>query len=122
MPPPAPEPTTTTSAGEDCWVGRIFRDLSVAQCTAGVAWVSDTDPPLGGSLYGGHRPLSAAQLDRVPHRAQRRRGLVAQPSALVAGDVGKRLVVHPRRSEEHTSELQSRRDLVCRLLLEKKKK
>src|SRR5207249_9784461 len=27
-----------------------------------------------------------------------------------------------RRSEEHTSELQSRFDLVCRLLLEKKKK
>src|SRR5204863_8751409 len=27
-----------------------------------------------------------------------------------------------RRSEEHTSELQSRRDLVCRLLLEKKKR
>src|SRR5690349_22171179 len=35
-------------------------------------------------------------------------------------------VIPPRdvrmRSEEHTSELQSRRDLVCRLLLEKKKK
>src|SRR5207302_3925784 len=29
---------------------------------------------------------------------------------------------HPRRSEEHTSELQSRENLVCRLLLEKKKK
>src|SRR5438067_10749897 len=28
---------------------------------------------------------------------------------------------HPLRSEEHTSELQSRFDLVCRLLLEKKK-
>src|SRR5436853_3255467 len=28
---------------------------------------------------------------------------------------------HPRRSEEHTSELQSLRHLVCRLLLEKKK-
>src|SRR5207249_6639883 len=27
----------------------------------------------------------------------------------------------PKRSEEHTSELQSRFDLVCRLLLEKKK-
>src|SRR5437773_7915958 len=27
-----------------------------------------------------------------------------------------------RRSEEHTSELQSHHDLVCRLLLEKKKK
>src|SRR2546422_3706075 len=30
--------------------------------------------------------------------------------------------VAPRRSEEHTSELQSRLHLVCRLLLEKKKK
>ena len=29
---------------------------------------------------------------------------------------------NPYRSEEHTSELQSRFDLVCRLLLEKKKK
>src|SRR2546429_5154112 len=29
---------------------------------------------------------------------------------------------HQRRSEEHTSELQSRLHLVCRLLLEKKKK
>src|SRR5690349_23528308 len=29
---------------------------------------------------------------------------------------------HAERSEEHTSELESRRDLVCRLLLEKKKK
>src|SRR5436853_2904403 len=28
---------------------------------------------------------------------------------------------HPQRSEEHTSELQSLRHLVCRLLLEKKK-
>src|SRR5438874_3820188 len=33
-----------------------------------------------------------------------------------------RASVRSRRSEEHTSELQSRRDLVCRLLLEKKKK
>src|SRR5438105_12774806 len=32
------------------------------------------------------------------------------------------IVVRPDRSEEHTSELQSRVDLVCRLLLEKKKK
>src|SRR5206468_12109824 len=30
--------------------------------------------------------------------------------------------LNTRRSEEHTSELQSRSDLVCRLLLEKKKK
>src|SRR5438034_10819610 len=31
-------------------------------------------------------------------------------------------VTSPGRSEEHTSELQSHSDLVCRLLLEKKKK
>src|SRR5688572_32687006 len=30
--------------------------------------------------------------------------------------------LHRRRSEEHTSELQSQSNLVCRLLLEKKKK
>src|SRR3989449_6863285 len=34
-----------------------------------------------------------------------------------AGDTGRQAA----RSEEHTSELQSRSDLVCRLLLEKKK-
>src|SRR3989449_7475872 len=32
------------------------------------------------------------------------------------------LIQHQYRSEEHTSELQSRLHLVCRLLLEKKKK
>src|SRR5436305_5689365 len=38
-----------------------------------------------------------------------------QPPARYTGGAG------PRRSEEHTSELQSRPHLVCRLLLEKKK-
>src|SRR5438067_5203442 len=37
---------------------------------------------------------------------------------LLADRYGRRI---PLRSEEHTSELQSRFDLVCRLLLEKKK-
>src|SRR5690606_39551762 len=32
------------------------------------------------------------------------------------------LALGPQRSEEHTSELQSRENLVCRLLLEKKKR
>src|SRR5206468_11685505 len=45
------------------------------------------------------------------------------PMAL--GEANRRLVIGcrrpARRSEEHTSELQSRSDLVCRLLLEKKK-
>src|SRR3712207_7234315 len=36
------------------------------------------------------------------------------------GDPDQRRARSPRRSEEHTSELQSRQYLVCRLLLEKK--
>src|SRR5438874_13602572 len=46
-------------------------------------------------------------------------------AGLSAGELGVILeqeVQQDFRSEEHTSELQSRRDLVCRLLLEKKKK
>src|SRR5690625_5736360 len=35
-------------------------------------------------------------------------------------DLATLLTCHPYRSEEHTSELQSRGHLVCRLLLEKK--
>src|SRR5436309_5980672 len=37
------------------------------------------------------------------------------------GDAGLARAALARRSEEHTSELQSRENLVCRLLLEKKK-
>src|SRR6266480_6270535 len=37
-------------------------------------------------------------------------------------DRGRRAAASVRRSEEHTSELQSHVNLVCRLLLEKKKK
>src|SRR3712207_9346870 len=40
---------------------------------------------------------------------------------MLAAAVGGAFVIGMRRSEEHTSELQSRQYLVCRLLLEKKK-
>src|SRR2546429_7218407 len=40
----------------------------------------------------------------------------------VAVTIGGKAPTHVARSEEHTSELQSRLHLVCRLLLEKKKK
>src|SRR5690349_22575037 len=40
---------------------------------------------------------------------------------VVVGGVGHAGERRALRSEEHTSELQSRRDIVCRLLLEKKK-
>src|SRR3989442_6689288 len=47
--------------------------------------------------------------------------LVGQRADLVAGERLDRMLHHDRRSEEHTSELQSRPHLVCRLLLAKKK-
>src|SRR5438105_5191893 len=46
--------------------------------------------------------------------------LLEQAGALANDDL--RNPIGQGRSEEHTSELQSRVDLVCRLLLEKKKK
>src|SRR5690606_40290298 len=54
-----------------------------------------------------------------PLRSGPRRGT---PAGALSGDSGRkaRRAVAPR-SEEHTSELQSRENLVCRLLLEKKK-
>src|SRR2546430_12424528 len=47
-------------------------------------------------------------------------GLLAIRGGQAVGDEGGEPV--PSRSEEHTSELQSQSNLVCRLLLEKKKK
>src|SRR5438445_6605206 len=58
-----------------------------------------------------------ALLDPVAHRLGRTL-IVAADGNLVLGFALPRAV----RSEEHTSELQSRQYLVCRLLLEKKKK
>src|SRR5690606_41973457 len=47
-----------------------------------------------------------------------------RPGSVVVGRTGRELwnQCGGDRSEEHTSELQSRENLVCRLLLEKKKK
>src|SRR5690349_22847198 len=65
----------------------------------------------------------------VPRGRRARRGVGEvdrqrhAPAGRAGGErgVGKVGAARPGRSEEHTSELQSRRDLVCRLLLEKKK-
>src|SRR5690349_21930100 len=60
----------------------------------------------------------------IVHLSVRRRGrTLRRPRAVLAADLALRVRgARGPRSEEHTSELQSRRDLVCRLLLEKKKK
>src|SRR5690606_40357580 len=74
-----------------------------------------------GAQDGSHQAADAAQI----HHDQDFGGFddvkVARVDKLQ--QVRKQAARHPReeRSEEHTSELQSRENLVCRLLLEKKK-
>src|SRR3712207_8704693 len=67
-------------------------------------------------VHGAH-PGAAAALERGPGG---RHGGPAGAPAAGGGRGGARLGAADR-SEEHTSELQSRQYLVCRLLLEKKK-
>src|SRR2546429_3430480 len=68
------------------------------------------------SHASGKRRTQAAGARR---RSRRRR---ASRNGLGRGGCERRLAPRCERSEEHTSELQSRLHLVCRLLLEKKKK
>src|SRR5438046_8279871 len=71
-----------------------------------------------GELRGKVRQLAALEIHLLEQLADAPRDLgVAR--ALVNGE---RLAQDGVRSEEHTSELQSLTNLVCRLLLEKKKK
>src|SRR3712207_6968007 len=66
---------------------------------------------------GRHRAASRPRRRaRAPDRRRRPRRRPARPREGQQEDRG------ARRSEEHTSELQSRQYLVCRLLLEKKKR
>src|SRR5688572_32232324 len=81
---------------------------------------SDTYRTQGGArcgASGGSRRRRGASLSGQPRRHGGRR-------FVRRGDpCGRRhRVRHVGRSEEHTSELQSQSNLVCRLLLEKKKK
>src|SRR6266704_745837 len=60
-------------------------------------------------------------LDRLPRRLALRHRATPWLLGRLAGPAISTWPLSGRRSEEHTSELQSRFDLVCRLLLEKKK-
>src|SRR3712207_8055457 len=87
----------------------LFRSLVVAALRV------DEQPPHVGVQQAAQRAAQAAPVIDVR-------------AVGIAVDVGERVMLavigHPGddgRSEEHTSELQSRQYLVCRLLLEKKK-
>src|SRR3712207_9206023 len=76
------------------------------------------------TLFRSRRPAAPAR-DLLRHDRVRDRAHLQPPPARVAAREDREgRVPHAadqRRSEEHTSELQSRQYLVCRLLLEKKK-
>src|SRR6266496_5510523 len=87
------------------------------------------------ALSGCHRPASKAEVQqtasdaaaKVKVESAKAREQLADAwlttkiqSKFVGDHEIKATDINVSRSEEHTSELQSRRDLVCRLLLEKK--
>src|SRR3712207_8686963 len=74
--------------------------------SAGCSWASWPDPP---GRRGRRRPAASLLVGRWS--AAGRGEAAGRPPPAAAGGA---------RSEEHTSELQSRQYLVCRLLLEKK--
>src|SRR5437016_10467916 len=69
--------------------------------------------PWSGNQEKGKGPCRGPGSTASARRKQRERCEAAQNN---------KIMPKPRRSEEHTSELQSLTNLVCRLLLEKKKK
>src|SRR5207247_6165650 len=76
-----------------------------------------------GMSAGPGRPLTPQSIRSLRERLRMPRIAFAKlvgvsPGSIFGWETGRRWI----RSEEHTSELQSRVDLVCRLLLEKKKK
>src|SRR3712207_7512206 len=73
------------------------------------------------SLQGRGRETTAQRRAAAERHGSRSLRRIRVPRQQVAHQVI-RVLLRAVRSEEHTSELQSRQYLVCRLLLEKKKK
>src|SRR2546429_3562661 len=76
--------------------------------------IPDLRQMLGG-YYGQYEQAASA-----PHLGGHRHLAIEQPGLVVQSSGRMRAFYGRARSEEHTSELQSRLHLVCRLLLEKK--
>src|SRR5206468_10771786 len=72
-------------------------------------------------VFHGPRFDAAGKLTRPARATVFHNGVLVQDNVQLTGPTahGERPLYKPTRSEEHTSELQSRSDLVCRLLLEK---
>src|SRR5690625_6328951 len=111
---PVGTPTTrrTTVAASQDWRTRKTREAVLSSTNPPMSKASIAAPP-GRSVYQCDvEPLaSSLVLARLPGTSARAEAAPATGQVDRSG---------PDRSEEHTSELQSRGHLVCRLLLEKK--
>src|SRR5215204_231918 len=107
-------PVTKTACGRSALTARTAASSTCAEnasCGCFFYW------------YGDHRDLHSFPPRRSSDlRTPDRAGMAAPVPAPPQAGRHRRAAPGPRRSEEHTSELQSHSDLVCRLLLEKKKK
>src|SRR2546427_7043586 len=70
------------------------------------------------TLFRSYQPHFGCQPKRSYRRFEQRQPAARVPAGMTTRSTRRKRVV---RSEEHTSELQSQSNLVCRLLLEKKK-
>src|SRR5438034_3538118 len=109
--------TNSAMVMSEAWsrIGRNFQATPKSRCMSGHlvdqlrAEVVDAEVLLGPAI---EQPVLAHHTDGLVHLGLELRRALLHRHPDVAHDV--------RRSEEHTSELQSHSDLVCRLLLEKK--
>src|SRR5206468_10521017 len=85
--------------------------IFAASRPAAAQLISVVDDPPGDAIITGSGTAVAAYQDIVDASIELKDGRFVFAMEVAA----------PIRSEEHTSELQSRSDIVCRLLLEKKK-
>src|SRR5690242_18521590 len=95
-------------------VGAAPRHLAALADRKAREFLRKADPVLAGVIDAHPAFRPRAFLDELPP--------LDAFGALIFQVVGQQLSVPATRSEEHTSELQSHVNLVCRLLLEKKKK
>src|SRR3712207_8208623 len=112
---------------EDGRVRAVVSRVGTAAVTVDGAVVGEIGPGLL-ALVGVGREDDAERARALARKVHELRVFPTEDGARSVGDLGLPVLVvsqftlyaDTRRSEEHTSELQSRQNLVCRLLLEKK--
>src|SRR3989475_9302422 len=101
--------------GLTCWCKPVETSAPLRSASTGAAWLSSARV-VRCWVKSRNERNPRSQLPAV------RPGTLGGLPALSRRKVGTTSSHHGPRSEEHTSELQSQSNLVCRLLLEKKKK